>query len=187
MGKYLIDNFNVYRAKIAAREKKIRRKRMPIKNHEITFSGVTWRIPALLNYIAEKLRENEGWKPEPPPPEPTPPTRFSIHWQTAGNGAWHGFLVAHWEYQKEMGAIDYKHDKSHECNTTILRITVDPFTGNFRSKCILDPKRVCAVSPTFDECKKGTEDVVLSLPMLRELHILCIKEDYNKVKVNWWE
>jgi hypothetical protein len=178
MGKYLIDSFNVYHAKMAARERKIRRKRMP-HNDEITISGVTWRIPRLLKHIADTMSEREGCNPVPTPPhEPAPPTRFSIHWTIVGRGEWHGFLVGHWE------SLLTTEKKSHEYNTPILRISIDS-SGCFVGKLILAPKNVLGSYQTFSECKRFMESYALS--SLRELHILCIKEDYNKVKVNWWE
>ena len=148
------------------------------RNDEITISGVTWRIPRLLKYIADTMSEREGCNPVPtPPPEPVPPTRFSIHWTFGGRGEWLGYLVAHWD-------SEFAH-KSHEYNTCILRITVDHATGNFGSTCILEPKRLWAVSPTLDECKVDTDNMIMS--MVVKLHTLCIKEDYNKVKTLWWE
>jgi hypothetical protein len=146
-----------------------------LKNDEITISGVTWKIPALLRYIAETME----YRGEPIPlPEPT---RFSILWKTAGNGAWHGVLEAHWEFSNNA------YNRHVIYGTTILRITVDPSTGNFGSQCVLNPKRLLVVSPMFDECKVSTEGLVLKTKLVEELHALCIKDEYNNDRIPWWE
>jgi hypothetical protein len=153
---------------------------MPRERNEVTVSGVTWRIPALLKYIAENMQADEGWKPEPTPPtestKDTPPTRFSIHWTFGGEGEWLGYLKAHWG-----------NEKTHEYNTCILRIIVDHSIGNFNSKGILDPKWHIATCPTLDKCKTETENFAFIPSTLIKLHTLCVKEDYNKVKTLWWE
>jgi hypothetical protein len=176
MGYSLNPRRRTYQRRMTDRERDRRRQRMP-HNDEITISGVTWRIPRLLKHIADTMSEREANPIPTPPPVTLPPTRFSIQWKTAGNGAWHGFLVAHWDYASN--------GKTQEYNTCILRIAINSFTGYFESTCILTPKIVSRFFPTYSQCKTFTDDYALT--MLKELYHLCKQEESNKVKTNWWE
>ena len=155
-----------------------------MERHTMKLDGERYDTVYLLRVIADQL-EQSYINPVPQPlegcnPTTPTPTRFSIHWETIGGGEWLGYLVAHTELECKA------HNKTHTYNTTILRILVT-MSGAFHAKCILDPYQILVTSSTFYGCKNEVGDRALSQYMLDKLYPLCVKEEYNNAKTEWWK
>ena len=153
-----------------------------MERHTMKLDGERYDTVYLLRVIADQLEQSYTDLVPPPTPEGSNPipSRFSILWRIARDGVWLGYLVEYWEHECKA------YNRTRIFNTPILRIEVTS-DGGFQAKCMLARHHTLVTSSTLKDCKQQTEKKALGIYLLDDLYSLCVKEDCNNVKEEWWK